>query len=543
MRAVWIIVALCACKSDHRGRAVKPDLVNGSGNVAEARLGPPNPGGDRELAFVITKVYERQQPAADAPYHADGGTWTYVDARLALDPAATFGVGMPALKAGADGFGGFDKIWLVPTTSDAGGHFVAAFAKAFHVEVPPMYPGKLAPLQVPIAVLGTGTGPADNGYAGTGTWNAMKLFLSAGDIDSAELFFNLSVADKQGVFSEKDEDYNADDARVLAIALRDGKPPPRTPENDPTLAARPLALKLGKQIGAREGSVLGNSPKRAILAATLEDHAVLTAVDLATGTVKELYRTPDRLWMGTCEPTAQHCVVQETKSADRHAYASNDPAKLLVLDGDKVTPLDVPGGGASPSATAISPSGRYVIASGERAATIIVDRTTHKATPPKATHDFREVIGWKSDAVAVVSIESFSDTHAPKTFGEWHLDTGALEPLTSTPMRADATSPDGSRTIAFDAGKVTVTAKGGAARTLQLDPRDARAAEPGCCKWLDNRYVSFPARTLGVIDTDAMKIAFVPETPDEETRATPLPGAMQALVTKGEATYLAQIVP
>jgi len=543
MRAVWILLALVACKRGHEP-AAPSSLGSGSGIVAEPQLGPPNPGGERELAFVITKVYDAQKPTSAPPYHAAGGTWTYVDAALATDPAATFGFGMPALESGSDGFGGFAKMWLVPTTSEAGHHFLVAFVKAFHVALPRAYPGTLAPLRVPIAVLGVSTNATELGYSGQGTWDATKMFLSADNIDSAELFFNVSISGKRGAFSEKDEDYDQDDANVLAIALRDGAPPPRTPENDPTLAARPLTLQVGKQVGGRMASPIGSSSKRAILTETLEDHAVLTVVDLATGEVKEPYRTPDRLWMGMCDASAEHCVVQETRSANRHAFASNDPAKLLALDGVTVTTLNVPGAGTSPGATAISPGGRYVIVSGDKATTIVLDRKTGKATAPEHHKEYREVIGWKSEAVALVSLEDLGDSGAEKTYAAWHLDTNKLESLAAAPARGDGTSPDGTRTLAVGDGKVTVTPKGGTARTLQLDPRDARVAEADCCKWLDSRYVSFPAKTLGVIDTDAMKIAFAPASrDDEEPRIIPLAGSMQALVTKGDDLFLAKIVP
>jgi hypothetical protein len=537
----WVVVAVAACKSAHKAPpALKSDLVSGSGNVAEVQLGPPNPGGDRELAFAITKVYERQKPTSAPPYHVPGGTWTYFDAKLAVDPAATFTAGWPKLDAGEGGFGGFSKMWLVPTTSEAGTHFVAAFAKAFHVTAPPAHPGTLAPMLVPIAVLAVGTDASEDGYGGEGTWDATKMFLSADDVDSAELFYNVSIAGKQGVFSEKDEDYDKDDLYVLAIALRDGNPPPRTPENDPTLAARPLTLELGKQVGARHVWVVGNSAKRALVTEPLDDVSVLRSIDLATGVVKELYRTPEQLVGNACDASAEHCVVQQIHSNDRHSYSLSDPSKLLLIEGNKVTPLLVPGTGTSPHATTMSPSGRFVIVDGD--GIVIFDRKTGKASSPEKTKEFREIVAWRSDTVALASSEDLAADNPVMHYGVWHIDTGVFEPIATA--AAGLASPDGARTAAFAAGKLTVTSKAGAARTLQFDRRDARFAEAGCCKWLDSRYLTFPTQRFGVIDTDAMKVAFVPAPlPDEEQRIEPLPGTMQALVTNGEATYLARIVP
>jgi hypothetical protein len=539
--AGWVIVALAACKSEHRtAPAVKADVVTGSGGIAEARFGPPNPGGDRELAFAVTKVYDGQTPTSTPPYHAPGGTWTYFDARLVADPAATFGIGIPTFGSAPEPT--FSKVWILPTTPDAGTHFVAAFAKAFHVAVPPPHPGTLAPMKMSIAVLGVGLGNSGDGFEGAGTWDATKLFLSNDQIDSAELFFNIDLAGKQGVFSEKDEEYNADDARVLADVLRDGQPPPRTPDNDLTLAARPVTFELGKRVASRHAMLVGSSDKRALLTETLDDHAALIAVELATGEVKELYRTPAKLYDGVCDAAAEHCLLPETHGKDRHSFSSDEPATLLVLDGDKVTPLDVPNAGDTPRAKAISPGGRFALVDGDRQ-TVIFDRKTHTSTVDRGK-DYREILSWRGETVAVVSREDLTgDLHAPKKYAAWHLDTGKLEPTTAPPARDDATSPDGSRTVVFGGGKVTVTPNGGAARTLQLDPRDAQFAEAGCCPWLDSRYLTFQTRTFGLIDTDAMKVAFPEPSPEDERRIEPLPGSLHAFVTKGDDLYLARIVP
>jgi hypothetical protein len=539
MRAGWILIALAGCKGGHKA-ALKADVVTGSGGIAEARFGPPNPGGDRELAFAITKVYEGQKPTSAPPYHEPGGAWTYFDAKLAVDPAATFGIGIPTFDSAPEPT--FSKVWLVPTTPDAGTHFVAAFAKAFHVDVPPAHPGRLAPMKMSLAVLGVGVGNSGDGFSGAGTWDATKLFLSNDQIDSAELFFNINLAGKQGVFSEKDEEYDADDARVLADVLRDGQPPPRTPENDPTLAARPVTFELGKRVASRHATLLGSSDKRALLTETDDDHAALIAVDLATGEAKELYRTAAKLYDGVCDSAAEHCLFPETHGKDRHSFSSDEPATLLVLDGDKVAPLEVAKLGTSPRAKAISPGGRFALIDDDLAA-VIVDRTTHKSIVDRGK-DFRQVVSWRGDTVAIVTREDLTgDLHAPKKYAAWHLDTGKLEPTTAPPARDDATSPDGSRSVAFSGGKVIVTPKGGAARTLQLDPRDAEFAEAGCCPWLDSRYLTFQTRTFGLIDTDAMKVALPEPSPDDERRIEPLPGSLHAFVTKGDDMYLARIVP
>jgi hypothetical protein len=533
------ILALVACKgSGHRAEA-RVDKAAGSGFTAEPGAHDP----DYELPFTITHVYEHQQPASAPPFHGPGGTWTYFDAHLTADPAATFGIGLPAFeKRGGDGIGGFGTMWLVPTTSDAGARFVKAFATKFHVEVPAGTPGALAPMQVELAILGHDVSSGEVGYSGTGTWDATKCFFSSDDVDAAELFFNVSMSEKRGVWAEKDADYDADVARVLAIALRDGVPPPRTPANDPTLMATAPRLELGRPIASHRAMVIGRSPARVVLADTLEDHSVLLALDPKTGATTELYRTRDRLSEGVCDEAAAHCLISETHGGrDRFTFSSDDPSRIVVLDGASATPLAVPGVGKSPSPHAISPDGRYAVINGELAATVIYDRKTKHATAPEQSHSFRDVIGWRGPAAALVEITSFDESDA-KSYGVWHLDTNKLEPLAEAPAeRTAATSPDGSRTVEIrNDGTIVVTPKGGAARSFVLDARDRRFAEPGCCAWLDNRYLAFPAKHFGVIDTDAMKIGFVADP--GERRIEPLPGVAAAIVTDEDNAYFAKIV-
>jgi anaerobic selenocysteine-containing dehydrogenase len=55
------------------------------------------------------------------------------------------------------------------------------------------------------------------------------------DGTTAEVFFNYNQYDGRGEFSEKDPGYRKDLVSLLAIFLRDGVPPPRTPASDPNL--------------------------------------------------------------------------------------------------------------------------------------------------------------------------------------------------------------------------------------------------------------------------------------------------------------------
>lgn len=112
---------------------------------------------------------------------------------------------------------------LAPTCRDAGTRVIDHLARTLRIAVPPVQSGGvLQAMKIPSAVLGHDSGKLDNGLGGRGTWDPTKLFCSYGDIDSAELFFNISFATKEREFPEKDADYNREVVACLAAVLRDG---------------------------------------------------------------------------------------------------------------------------------------------------------------------------------------------------------------------------------------------------------------------------------------------------------------------------------
>src|SRR5512138_1349089 len=94
---VVVFFAVLGCKSEHHeptgSKKVPPtdQMVAGgdAGGIAEATLGG-NPDDIPTLTFVITSVVPGQQPTTSAPWHSDGGTWTYFEAHVAGDDAARF---------------------------------------------------------------------------------------------------------------------------------------------------------------------------------------------------------------------------------------------------------------------------------------------------------------------------------------------------------------------------------------------------------------------------------------------------------------------
>nr|MBA3501871.1 hypothetical protein [Deltaproteobacteria bacterium] len=426
MRYAWILLVVVACKSSKREeqiRVSKADLVAGSGDVVQPRFsgGVAAPGDAHGLGFTITKVHANRKSAVAAPFHEAGGDWTYVEAHVDGDPAATFVVGMPTFEKREGGMPGFGKIMIAPTTSDAGARVITHLEKALSTKAPAAKPGGvLQAMKVPVAVLGSGIGKLDNGYGGKGTWDATKLFCSAANIEAAELFFNISIPTKKGEFSEKDSEYNADVVACLAVALRDGSPPPRTPANDPTLSATGPRLELGKKIGNRRMQELALTPARLVMIEERGANAAVVEVDVKTGTTNDLFKTDDRIESGACEETATRCVLKLSKpSGARNTYGGDDISSLVILDGNVATPLEQSVLGVRPDLVggkSLSPDGRYVIVSvrdSDASRVIALDRKTEQTPQLSGTNDsYAEVVDWVKEAgkwVAIVTRSSLDE--------------------------------------------------------------------------------------------------------------------------------------
>ena len=548
----WALVGILgcvACKGERREPAPMPadrvvsDQVLGSGATAE----PVFSNGQQisrdaipSLPFAIDKVYDKQQPSDAPPYHAAGGSWTFFDAHVAKDPAATFTIGVPPLAGGDEP--SFGKMILVPTTAAAGGRVVQAFAKAFDVPVPAPAPGQLSPTRVSIAVLGHGIANEGNGFGGPGTWDATKWFFTVDDDDDIEIFFNFSLAEKRGELSEKDADYDKNVARALAMALRDGKPAPRSPANDPTVAAKPAELVLGVKLPGKSVEVIASTAERAIAVIHYSDRSALVAIDLASGTVQPLYTTPHSLGVGSCDRELRRCVFDEVTPKSPKIRTAEDPSRLLLLEGAKPAPLDVSMGPYD--LLWMAPAGDFLVTGGLGAYTAWDLRGRRKVATLADEHAVRDFVAWRGTAMLLAHHAAATETKVDR-YELWHVDTGKLETISQPPESLGSVSPDGKLRIDAVGGKVIVTPQpGGASRTLALHPNDYKAVDGSCCEWLDAHHVTIPGRQFAFFDTEAMKVSLVPAAPDDDERTIRvLPGSGHALVTTAGDTYLATVKP
>jgi hypothetical protein len=527
----WIVLALVVgCKSESKrfekvpeppgsGASIEPVFQNGSQVAA-----PDMP----QLALAIDRIYRDQQPSKTPPYHVAGGTWTYFDAHAVDAPAAKLAIGMPLLKGGSEP--SFAKAMLVPTTTDAGTALVAAFAKHFAVPVPPRQPGTLSPTEVAVAVLGVDLENTGGGFSeGGGTWTATKLFLSSDDVDSAEVFFNFSLADKRAELSEKDADYDKDLARVLAVDVRDGKPAPRTPDTDPTLAAKPAQVVVGAHLGERV-DVIAATPQRALIAIDGAQNR-LAWLDLHDGSVADIYTTQGELGIGACDRTLARCAILEVTPKTKDEHTISDPATLKLLEGGKLTATSIPVNAYA--ITRMSPDGRYLVFGFQQFAAWDLRTNKPLATLDDSHADY-EFAGWRGAAIVLAT----RPDSGPPTYQLWHVDTGKLDAIPAPAN--ESTSPDGSRKVAIRDGRVIVTPPTGAPRSIVLHPKDAAAlGTDGCCEWLDARTLVINGHRRGFLDTDTMKVSLVDD--DDEDTINVIDGSGHALVVRSDGAYFATI--
>src|SRR2546426_166520 len=191
------------------------------------------------LALRIVRAHENQKLLDQAPWHAPGGDWAFLECEVEKQPSARVLIGTKTHSTTrADLPISWGEALIAVNDSMAGSAFVDVFSKAFHQPSPPRYgdkpPGRL---KMSTAVLGANQVRSPQGGfrdGRKGTWTATKWFLQNETVE-AEVFFNYSVTEKRAEFSEKDEDYREALIDQLVIGLRDGPLPERTPENDPTL--------------------------------------------------------------------------------------------------------------------------------------------------------------------------------------------------------------------------------------------------------------------------------------------------------------------
>lgn len=179
--------------------------------------GAVHTGAVPRMPFTITAVHHKRKPTAKAPWHAAGGTWTFLECKL--EDGTRFTVGQRATAKSAAGSVG-DFVLRVPDAK-SGSAFAFAYAKAFEVPKPQRgKPRGPQPVQGVTLVNGTALKRFPNGGFSTakGPWTASKWTVGA-----LEVYFNFDEKQKTGELSTKDRASDEGLARTLMQTLHDGK--------------------------------------------------------------------------------------------------------------------------------------------------------------------------------------------------------------------------------------------------------------------------------------------------------------------------------
>jgi hypothetical protein len=563
--ALLLLTCLAGCNACGKKTSDLP-TVSDEGGIAQARFGG-DPDDQPRLSFVIDTVHEKQQPKSSPPWHEPGGEWTFFDAHLT--DGTKMGFGFLEQKGGGGSFSFGKGMLTVPDAKD-GAKLAQQLSSAFHGKLPPANArGPLRIEPISLAILGKNSARGDNGFGGQGTWTATKLFLQRPGIE-AEVFFNFDLVGKKGEFAEKENDYANDLVAFVARELRDGPPPPRTPENDPQLSA--VGPKLDAWRVVQPGAQLMYFDGNRFLFTVPDGTAtrVMSATTADPTSAVELARAEQRFGGLKCAKLAPDtCILTESKPTQgSNTWTSSDVKTISLVDRTKKTKrvLEPPAKDADLGIDApISPDGAWIVWKEMKKLpkekqkigrvgywSIHVVPTSGGAA--KAVDDeghFFEVIGWTGTGAtlkAVVQDGARYDKEVKPTFFTFDPKTGARAPLASLPSgitKDETLSPDGKHRVTCKDGAIIVTdAAGGAEKRFPIHADDRKAMEEErCVDWASPRYLRYRIDRLGFVDIETMKLSytFPPGEEPEQTIAFSEDFAWAAQSTK-EGVRLAKVV-
>lgn len=521
-----IILLLSGCNAKPTIPAASSEMPNDPPR-SEVKIGD---GEDRCLSFTITAVYEKQKPSKDAPFHIEGGNWTFFDCRVEADSKAMFTIGV---KAKSDEKGqpiAWGQAVISVNNREAGGKFVELFAKAFQGKMtkPVEQRPALEPLFINTAILGENQN-RDNGggFSGEGGgWAATKWF-PENDGLSGEVFFNYNLEKRRGEFSEKDADYADDLTAIFASALRDGPRPERTPENDPNLTLVGPKIGQPRKLLPRIASFYCFSPEGGFV--VYQDHSKIFAVSLQESgkSATELVQFENSPWEMRVVNDDLDLLVQEGIPETPGMRSSGDPMRIWWMDHQTKEKKLLKGQekGINLAEAPISPDNRYVgfgqwrnkpDGKGRKEFLYILERETGKIIDLDLPDKNFTLVGWKKtddgfQAVIVTNRWGCDE----KSASELYLAdpaTGKLvlqEHVDGRKEVSDLLSPDKRHRVHVDKEDLTITdLEKGKQQRFIFHEDDRRFLGEECIEWVSSRYLRFNGQRLALIDVRTMKMSF-----------------------------------
>ena len=515
------------------GRETMPQSPNDDGLKqpprAELRIGDALDE-QPHLPFKIVTTYDRQKPSADAPYHVDGGEWTFLDCQAIGAPVVAFTVGVAARSSDGKTPAAWGKAVLIVKDRQAGSQFVEFFAKVFSGKLPTHVSQARGPvpLHVNTAILGEGMHREQGGgfSAAAGEWTATKWFPDYEGL-SGEVYFNYSLSERRGEFSEKDADYADDLVAILAAALRDGPRPERTPENDVNMTRTGPALGKSRKLLPRMASYYGFSPKA--LFAAYQDRSLIFIVplDQPIGSPREFVRFDHSPWEVRLLNDELDFIVQEGVPEFPGMRSSGDPMRIWWVDGKTGVKklLRGPEKDLNLAEGAVSPDLRYVTLDqwkdGPRGKPrlkllLVLDRETGEVRKCESQGKDLSLVGWRRTENGLRGVVVTNRWQIDKKeASELYLAdpaTGKLERQGKADARLDIDSPlspDGKSRVRVGKEELEIIGtESGRQRRFVFHEDDRRFVSPECVEWVSPRYLKFNGPRLTLIDVTTMKMCF-----------------------------------
>ena len=428
-----------------------------------------------------------------------------------------------------------------------GAAFVAAVAGWLHVPVPaPRAPE--TPLE-PLLLTYVRLAEADDAKP-----EAMKLFLQARGREG-EIFLDVWHGGTRAAFLEKDEGDREDVVQVLAMALRDGPAPPRTPASDPHLASAapllaplvPLPKGADTRAFAWSGTTLLASSRQG------EKSTILAWSDLA-GEPRELAAVDGGV--ESIVPFADGRIALVTvhpKSDD--LLSSSDPRKVLLVGAAPARSVSVLYDAGESfelgfhAAMVWSPDGTRVAIGGVvhagappfHTVTRIVDVATRAVLAESPAALDASPVKWTGTTLELTATRYSSDAGEMRVRYAWSTapKRAARDARVDAPQLIDAhdemVSPDGLYRMAWAAGSLRVTSSAtsapSAARTpaktftptFDGDETSLQSSAEGDARWIGGHGLVLESDDAVVLDLESLtlrllttqrSVVFVTASPD-----------------------------
>jgi len=519
-----------------------------------------------QLPFEIDAIHTRQKPTDHAPWHENGGKWTFLDCRIP-SPLVTFTVGVHNQGIGGGIFGWGEGI-LTVADRNVGNRLVEAFAQFFSLRPPPpLSPQPLPTLKFGTAVLGECLHRNPNGgFQGKGgNWTASKWFLQSDD-DSAEVYFNYNLKLKKGEFSEKDEAYRDDLLRLLAHFLRDGPRPEGTPQNDPNLTEIGPQISQGTRLCSPHLPYYGFTPSgQFVLYAVLDRKGggfIYAADPRDPGKKEELVRVEKTIRGFFCgDPDGRQILIHESIPQEPGTlYSSSDPQRLWWVDRTQGKISPITGIWAEQfwylGQFPLSPNGRFLAIQGARPrpkgegnySVIYIHnpQKNHTATidwPDQGQEQSLQHVGWTGPAhlPRLVFQKGRIWGDGKKEYFEADPVSGQFQPSAWNADRS--VSPDGAFVAELeDDDKLAITDVATNERRLfTFHEADRRNVCKGCFRWVSPRYLILEFTRRLFLDVRTLKMNYVVPGGGRNTY-TLSPDFQWALWQEEDGIYLSPVV-